>query len=430
MFTKKTLRDVELSGKKVLLRADYNVPLTDLGTVADDYRIKQSVPTIQALLEKGCALIICSHLGRPKGPDDIKNSLRAVRKRLSELLDAEVLFAEDCIGEVATKASAKLKPGQILLLENLRFHPEEEANDESFAKQLASLADVFVQDGFGVVHRAHASTDAVTKFIPAVSGLLLEREVDTITNVMENPDRPLMAIIGGAKISDKIDIINKFIEIADIVAIGGAMANTFLLALGQETGKSLTEPEDVPVARDILAKAKERAAKEKFVLYLPHDAVVADAMDSKAQTRVVDWRAHVFADIESYPKRPPRNATHIAKDEMILDIGPFSGAFMAGSMQLARTVIWNGAMGVTETTSLQGPIGPFSHGTELIVDAMLGQFGNRPFSVVGGGDTVSYIESRNFTELFNHVSTGGGASLELMAGRVLPGVAALLDRDS
>lgn len=429
MFTKKTIRDIDVAGKKVLLRADYNVPLTEFGSVADDYRIKQSLPTVKMLLEKGCALIICSHLGRPKGPDDIKNSLKAVRKRLSELLDHEVLFAEDCIGEATTKQAAKLKPGQILLLENLRYHPEEEANDEAFAKQLASLADVFVQDGFGVVHRAHASTDAVTRFLPAVSGLLLELEVDTITTVMQQPDRPLMAIIGGAKISDKIEIINKFIELADIVAIGGAMANTFLLALGQDTGKSLTEPEDVAVAREVMAKAKERASKERFVLYLPHDAVVADAIDKTAKTRVVDWRAHVFAEVENYPKRPPRDASHINKDEMILDIGPFSGAFMAGAMQLARTVIWNGAMGVTEVASLTGPIGPFAHGTEMIVDAMLGQFGNRPFSVVGGGDTVSYIESRGYTDLFNHVSTGGGASLELMAGRTLPGVAALLDRE-
>ena len=429
MFSKRTVREFDIDHKKVLLRADYNVPLTDLGQVADDYRIKQSLPTIRFLQEHGCKIVICSHLGRPKGPDDIKNSLKAVQKRLAELLEQEVFFAENCVGEAAQQAAARLEPGQVLLLENLRYHKEEEANDENFAKELAGLAEVFVQDGFGVVHRAHASTDAVTRFLPSVAGLLLEREVDTITNVMENPQRPLMAIVGGAKISDKIEILNKFIDIADFVAVGGAMANTFLLAQGFETGKSLTEPEDVQIARDIMEKAKAKAQNQPFVFYLPHDAVVATAMDSKAKTRIVDWRAHVFADVEHYPQQPPEAASKIASDEMILDIGPFSGAFIAGGMQLAKTVVWNGAMGVTEVASLHGPVGPFSHGTELIVDAMLGQFGTRPFSLVGGGDTVSYIEAREYTDLFNHVSTGGGASLELMAGRTLPGVAALLDRD-
>ncbi len=429
MFTKRTVREYDIAHKTVLLRADYNVPLTDLGQVADPYRISQSLPTIKFLQEQNCKIVICSHLGRPKGTDDIKYSLRSVQKTLSELLEQDIQFASDCVGEEASAKAAALQSGQILLLENLRFHTEEEANDDSFASQLASLAEVFVQDGFGVVHRAHASTDAVTRHLPSLAGLLLEKEVDTITNVMENPERPLMAIIGGAKISDKIEIIHKFIEIADIVAIGGAMANTFMLAMGQDTGKSLTEPDAVPIAKEILEKAKAKSDQQKFVFYLPHDAVVATAMDSAAKTRLVDWRAHVIADVTHYPKQPPHTASVVGKDEMILDIGPFSGAFIAGAMQLAKTVIWNGAMGVTEVASQAGPIGPFAHGTELVVDAMLGQFGSRPFSVVGGGDTVSYIESRNYTELFNHVSTGGGASLELMAGRTLPGVAALLDRD-
>lgn len=429
MFTKRTVREYDIAHKTVLLRADYNVPLTDLGQVADSYRISQSVPTIRFLQEQGCKIVICSHLGRPKGPDDIKYSLRAVQKKLSEMLEQDVQMASDCVGEEVKKQAAALEPGQVLLLENLRFHTEEEANDEAFAGQLAELAEVFVQDGFGVVHRAHASTDAVTRRLPSVAGLLLEREVDTITNVMENPERPLMAIIGGAKISDKIEIIHKFIDIADIVAIGGAMANTFLMAMGHDTGKSLTEPDAVPVAKEILEKAKAKSEQQRFVLYLPHDAVVAKEIDKAAPTRIVDWRAHVIADVEHYPKLPPHSASTIAGNEMILDIGPFSGAFIAGAMQLAKTVVWNGAMGVTEVASLHGPVGPFAHGTELVVDAMLGQFGTRPFSVVGGGDTVSYIESRNYTELFNHVSTGGGASLELMAGKTLPGVAALLDRD-
>ena len=350
--------------------------------------------------------------------------------RLGELLGKDkVTFAKDCIGKLAEKAVADLKEGDILLLENLRYHPEEEANDETFASKLASLADIFVQDGFGVVHRAHASTDAVTKFLPSVAGLLLEKEVDTITNVMQQPERPLMAVVGGAKISDKIDVINKFIEIADVVAIGGAMSNTFLVAEGVEVADSLYEAEDVPIAKDIIAKAREKSARQQFIFYIPQDAVVAHKMDKTVPTRIVDFSAHVIADIENYPKRPPITSGTVAEHEMILDIGPFSGAFIAGSMQLAKTVIWNGSMGVTEVSGLQGPVGPFAHGTELVVKALLGQFGHRPFSVIGGGDTVGYIENLGLTKGFNHVSTGGGACLELLAGRTLPGVAALQDKN-
>lgn len=430
MFTKKTIRDIDLDGKRVLLRADYNVPVGDDGAITDDYRIQQSLPTIKYLLEHGVKLVICSHLGRPEGKPGPKLSLAPVAKRLGELLGQDVGFVPDCIGSVAEEAVARLAPKQIILLENLRFHPEEEANDDSFAAQLAKLAEVFVQDGFGVVHRAHASTEAITHHLPSVAGLLLEKEVDTITKVMENPDRPLMAIIGGAKIADKIEILNKFIEIADFLAIGGAMANTFLQAQGVPIAKSMVEPDDVPLAKDLLTKARDKAKSQRFIFYLPQDGVVATSLDKVTSTRIVDWSAHVIADVESYPKRPPETARHINDDEMILDIGPFSGAFIAGGMQLAGTVAWNGTMGVTETAGLQGPVGPFAHGTELVVEAMLGQFGHRPFSLVGGGDTVGYVEQRKLTNSFNHVSTGGGASLELMAGKALPGVAALLDKDS
>jgi len=425
MFTKKTINDIDLNGKKVLLRADYNVPLDDKGEITDDYRVKQSVPTVRALLEKGASVIICSHLGRPDGKPDAKYSLLPVAKRLKELLERDVEFVPDCIGERARKVAEGLQPGQVVLLENLRFHEQEEANDSDFGRQLAELADVFVQDGFGVVHRAHASTEAVTHFRPSVSGLLLEREVDTITNVMENPQRPLVAVIGGAKIADKIEVLKRFIDIADVVAVGGAMANTFLQASGMQIGKSKTDADDLPLAKEILELAKQKSANGRFVFYLPQDGVVATKVDQKTQTRIVDWSAHVVADIENYPKRPAEAASHVADDEMILDIGPFSGAFIAGTLQLAGTVVWNGAMGVTETVGLQGPIGPFAHGTELLLEAMTGQFGNRPFSLVGGGDTVGYIESRKMLEAFNHVSTGGGASLELMSGRQLPGVEAL-----
>ena len=427
MFTKQTIKDIDLSGKTVLLRADYNVPVED-GKITDDYRIKQSLPTLNYILNQGAKLIICSHLGRPSGPNDTANSLFPVAKRLHQLLGKEVEFVPDCVGERAEKAAKSLKPGQVLLLENLRFHPEEEANDDAFATQLASLAEVFVQDGFGVVHRAHASTDAVTRHLPSVAGLLLEKEVDTITNVMEKPERPLVAIIGGAKIADKIDLLHRFIDIADFVAVGGAMANTFLAAEGIDIAHSLYDKADLPVAKDIMHKARAETKKRRFIFAIPRDGVVASKIDTAASTRIVDWSAHVIADIENYPHRAPARASHILWQEMILDIGPFSGSFIAGGIQLANTVVWNGTMGVTETAGLQGPIGPYSHGTDLVVEALLGQFGHKPFTVVGGGDTVGYLENRNLVEHFGHVSTGGGASLELMAGRKLPGVEALANK--
>lgn len=428
MFTKKTIRDIEVTGKTVLMRADYNVPL-EAGKIYDDYRIRQSLPTIQYLLERQARLIICSHLGRPDGKPNPADSLFPVAKRLGELIGADkVTFVADCIGPVAERAVAALQPGQVLLLENLRFHAEEERDDQQFAGRLASLAELFVQDGFAVVHRKHASTDAITHFLPSVAGLLLEKEVDTITNVMEQPIRPLVVVIGGAKIADKIDVLHKFIELADLVAIGGAMANTFLAAEGITVGKSNYEADDLGVAKDILAKARAREKRGPFVFYLPQDGVVAHAVDKTKPTRIVDWSAHVIADIESYPKRPPPAASQVHDDEMILDIGPFSGSFIAGSLQLSNTVVWSGTLGVTETVGLQGPVGPYAHGTQLVIEAILGQFGHRPFSLVGGGDTVGYVEQLHLTNAFDHVSTGGGASLELMAGRQLPGVEALQDQ--
>ncbi|MBI1857135.1 phosphoglycerate kinase [Candidatus Saccharibacteria bacterium] len=428
-FYKKTIRDIDIAGKRVLLRTDYNVPLNEKYHITDDYRIKQSLPTIRYLLDKNCKVIICSHLGRPKSADDISCSLRPVARRLGQLLDQPVEFAEDCVGQKAEEAATQLYQQQILVLENLRFHPEEETNDSEFAKRLASLAEVFVQDGFGVVHRAHASTDKVTSYLPSVAGLLLEKEVDIITNVMENPRRPLAAIIGGAKIADKIDVLNRFLDIADFVAVGGAMANTFLLAEGIDIGKSVADIDDIDLAREVIAKARHKSKKQHFIFYLPQDGVVATSLNKTAHTRIVDWDAHVIADIENYPKRPSRKTGKVAHNEMILDIGPFSGAFIAGGLQFANTVVWNGAMGVTETPSLNGPIGPFAHGTDIIAEAMLGEYGHKPFTVVGGGDTVGYIEKHKLQNLVDHVSTGGGASLELMAGKKLPGVEALLNKE-
>jgi len=428
MFTKKTIDDIDVQNKRVLLRADYNVPVGEGGVITDDFRIKQSIPTLQALLAKNVALVVCSHLGRPDGKPNPQFSLEPVSKRLSELLGKPVAFAKDCIGTDAEAAVKNVQPGQVLLLENLRFHPEEEQNDDAFAAKLAKYGDIFVQDGFGVVHRAHASTDAITHHLPSVAGLLLAKEVDTITRVMDAPERPLMAIIGGAKISDKIDVLERFIDIADFIAVGGAMANTFLAAEGIDIAKSKFEQNDVPIAKDIMAKARAKAKQERFIFYIPQDGVVASSLDKTASTRIVDWDVHMIAEVESYPKAPRDESRKVAANELILDIGPFSGAFIAGGVQLANTVVWNGTMGVTEIAGLQGPVGPFAHGTELVIDAMLGDYGHRPFSLVGGGDTVGYIEQRKLTGAFNHVSTGGGASLELMAGRKLPGVEALQDK--
>jgi 3-phosphoglycerate kinase len=427
MFTKQTIRDIDLHDKAVLLRADYNVPVAE-GKITDDYRIKQSLPTINYLLKHGARVIICSHLGRPKSPKDTSCSLFPVAKRLQQLLDKPVEFATDCVGEAAEKAAKNLKPGHVLLLENLRFYPEEEADDDKFAQQLARLADVFVQDGFGVVHRAHASTDAITRHLPSVAGLLVEKEVDIITQVMHKPQRPLVAIIGGAKIADKIDVLQKCIKLADFVAVGGAMANTFLAARGLDVEASLYDKADLPLARDILKAAEAEAKERRFIFAIPQDGVVVHKIDKSAPTRIVDWGTHTIADIENYPKRVPARTGRIAPHEKIVDIGPFSGSFIAGGVQLANTVIWNGTMGITETESLQGPVGPYAHGTELVIEALLGDFGHKPFTVVGGGDTVGYIEKRKLVDCFGHVSTGGGASLELMAGRKLPGVEALRDK--
>jgi phosphoglycerate kinase len=426
-FNKKTINDIDVAGKRVLVRVDFNVPLKN-GKITDDYRIKKALPTINALIEKGAKIILCSHIGRPDGVPVQKYSLKPCGVRLGELLDKKINFVSDCIGRDAKKKSDLLREGEILLLENLRFYSEEVANDDDFAKNLAELADVFVQDGFGVAHRAHASTDAITKHLPSVAGLLVEREVDTITKVLENPERPLMAVIGGAKISDKIQILKRFIKIADFVVVGGAMANTFLLAQGMKIGKSLADKKDVPLAREIMELAHKESKKRQFIFYLPQDGVVATDKENPQFTRVVDWGVHAFASIQSYPARPPLKTEKVLSNERILDIGPFSGAFISGGIQLAKTVVWNGALGVTETGAVHGPIGPFSHGTDLLVNALMGDHGNKPRSVVGGGDTVGYVEGRKLSDYFMHVSTGGGASMELMSGNKLPGVEALANK--
>ena len=426
-FSKKTIKDITITNKTVLVRADYNVPIEN-GKITQDYRIKMSLPTIQYLLDKNCRVIICSHLGRPDGKRNMEFSLAPVAKHLQKLLGHELFFIPDAIGESAQKAVAALKPGQVALLENLRFYPGEEANDKEFAQQLAAYAEVFVQDGFGVVHRAHASTDAITKLLPSVAGLLLEKEIITIEAAITNPKRPLMAIIGGAKIADKISVIERFIKLADVVVIGGAMANTFLLARKMRVGKSLVDVDDVPTAQRIIDMAAAESKKRGFVFYVPQDGVVAEKMDKMAKTRIVDWSAHVIAEIEAYPKKAGVSSGQVKATEAIFDIGPYSGAFIAGLAQLAQTVVWNGTMGVTEVKGLHGPVGPFAHGTEAVIEALIGEFGHKPVSIVGGGDTAAYIEERQMTDCFSHVSTGGGASLDLMSGKKLPGIEALANK--
>lgn len=427
-FWKQTVTEYDIHSKRVLVRADYNVPLNDNGQIIDDYRLKQSLPTLQYILEQACSIVIVSHLGRPKGRYDERFSLEPIAQRLSQLFNREVQFCHDTVGNEAKQRVNSLSPGDILLLENLRFYDEEVDNDDVFAHQLAQHGEVFVQDGFGVVHRPHASTDAITRHIPSVAGLLLEREVSTIIDSVHQPERPLMAVVGGAKVSDKIDVLHQFVKSADVVAIGGAMSNTFLRAKGLDVGRSLSDPADIPLAKEIVAAAEDKARCSDFVFYLPQDAVVAKKVSKSAQTRIVDWGSHVFADVEAYPAQPKSEDISLDEDDMILDIGPYSGAFIAGLMQLAKTVVWNGAMGVTEVPSLHSPIGPFSHGSELIAQACAGHFGHRPKSVVGGGDTVGYLQSSGMLEAFSHVSTGGGATLDLIAGRPMPGIDALLDK--
>lgn len=427
MFTKQTVRDIDLHGKTVLLRADYNVPLTK-GSIADDYRIQQSLPTVQYLLKHDIKLIICSHLGRPKGKYDPALSLAPVAKRLQQLLDHPVKFVPDCVGEAVTQAVADMRQGDVLLLENVRFRPEEEANDAAFAKQLAALADIYVNDSFGVDHHPSVTVSGLPGLLPGVAGFLVEKEMNVLTEVMQNPKRPLVAVIGGAKIADKLDVMNRFIEIADAVAVGGAMANTFLKVQGVDIGDSLYDKSEVRVAKDVLQAAAQQSEKRSFSFVVPRDVVVAGKIDPVAPTRIVELTGPVIASIQQYPKHTPQGASHIHAHEKILDIGPSSAADIAGAIQLANTVVWSGTMGVTETPSPDGGIGPTAHGTQTVIEAMIGQFGHKPFSVVGGGDTVSYVQSRQLTKAFGHVSTGGSSSLEVLAGHKLPGIEALLKK--
>lgn len=391
---KKTVRDLDVAGKKVLVRVDFNVPLNDKGEITDDTRITASLPTIQYLLEQKAAVILMAHLGRPKGQIKPELSLAPVAKHLGKLLGKKILFAPDCVGEAAQAAASKLKPGHILLLENLRFHKEEEKNDMEFAEKLASLADLYVNDGFGVSHRAHASVEGVTHFLPAAAGFLLEKEIQYVGQAVTNPLHPFVAIIGGAKVSDKIGVISNLLDKVDTLLIGGGMANTFLAAQGYKMGKSLVEEDKLDLAKELLAKAK----KNKVNMLLPTDLVMAAAFAPDAE--------HVTEKVKN-----------LNQAYMALDIGAETSKAYAEALADAKMIVWNGPMGVFEMDA-------FCKGTEAVAKAVAK---SRATSIVGGGDSVAAIEKLGLAKRITHISTGGGASLEYLEGKVLPGVAALDD---
>ncbi|MDD3157721.1 phosphoglycerate kinase [Anaeromusa sp.] len=391
---KKSLKDIVVMGKKVFVRVDYNVPMKD-GVITNDNRIRATLPTLEYLLAQNAALVLASHLGRPKGAPVPEFTLAPVAKRLSELLGKEVLFAPDCVGEEAAAMAKALKPGQILLLENLRYHKEEEKNDPEFSRQLASLAEVAVNDAFGVSHRAHASVEGITKYIPTVAGFLLEKEILFLGQAVNNPVRPFVAIIGGAKVSDKIGVIENLLTKVDRLIIGGGMANTFLAAKGFATGKSLVEEDKLDLARELMVKAKN-AGKE---LLLPVDVTIADRFAADAANKVVA-------------------ADAIEGDWMALDIGPVTSKAYAEALKDAKTVVWNGPMGVFE-------MDVFAKGTEAVAKAVAASGAK---SIVGGGDSIAALEKLGLAREITHISTGGGASLEFLEGKVLPGVAALADK--
>lgn len=395
-LSKKTLDDICVNGKRVLVRVDYNVPLTEELKVADDKRIVAAMPTVKKLLDNGAKVILCSHLGRPKGKVEPTMSLRPVYEKLCELLpDTKIYFVNDCISQEAKDKAMSLKDGEILLLENLRFYKEEEANDPDFAKKLADMAEIFVSDAFGTAHRAHASTAGVTQYLPAVCGLLIEKELHFLESALTNPVRPFIAVLGGAKVSSKIGVIRNLLTKCDTLLIGGGMSYTFFKAMGYEIGTSLLDEENIDLAKSLMQEAKDKGVK----LLLPVDTVVADKFDKDAKFKTV-------------------KSSEMPSDMMGMDIGEETREIYAREIENAKTVIWNGPLGVFEFPQ-------FAKGTEAVAHACAKCDG---ITIIGGGDSASAVKKLGYADKMSHVSTGGGASLEYLEGKVLPGIAALNDK--
>ena len=395
-MNKKTVKDICVKGKKVLVRCDFNVPLDENKNITDETRINAALPTIKYLLDNGAAVILCSHLGRPKGEFNMKYSLAPVAKCLSEKLGFEVKLAKDVIGPDAKKLVAEVKPGEAILLENVRFQPEEEKNDPAFAKELASMADLYVSDAFGTVHRAHASTAGVAAYLPAVAGFLIGKELDFLGSAVENPKRPFVAILGGAKVKDKIGVITNLLEKVDTLIIGGGMAYTFQKAMGKEIGKSLLDEERIDLAKDLMEKAKAKGVK----LLLPVDNVCGSDFSNDCNIITVDADQGIPADYEG------------------MDIGPKSVKLFSDAIKEAKTVVWNGPMGVFEFPN-------FAKGTLAIATAMAE---SDAITIIGGGDSAAAVTQMGLADRMSHISTGGGASLEFLEGKTLPGVACLEDK--
>jgi len=398
-MNKLTIEDLDLRGKRAFIRVDFNVPMKD-GMVTDDTRIRETIPTLRLAIQKGGRLVLASHLGRPKGRPDAKYSMLLAAKKLEQLIERPVRFASDCVGPVPESKSKSLADGEILVLENLRFHPEEEKNDEAFSKQLAALCDgVFVCDAFGSAHRAHASVVGITKFVTqAAAGLLMEKEIKYIGKAITNPTRPFVAILGGAKVSDKIEVVENLMKIADAMLIGGGMAYTFLKAQGLGVGKSLMEEDKLDLARKILADAKQK----NFKLLLPVDNVIAPEFKADAPSKIAD-------------------VTAVPADQMGLDIGPKTIEVYKAELAKAKTIVWNGPMGVFEMPA-------FAKGTLEIAKAVAAATTRGATSIIGGGDSVAAVHQAGVAKQISHISTGGGASLEFLGGRKLPGVEALTDK--
>ena len=394
---KKTIRDIDVKGKKVFVRADFNVPMDEHQNITNDTRIRATIPTIRHLLDGGAAVILACHVGRPTEAREPKFSTKPIVARLSELLGHEVKWAPDCVGPEAEKAAAALKPGEVLLLENLRYHKEEKKNDPVFAKQLAALADIAVDDAFGVAHRAHASNVGITAYLETVAGFLMEKEINYIGKTLEDPKRPFVAIIGGAKVSDKIGVIENMIDKVDTIIIGGGMAHTFDASKGYPIGDSLCERDKIGLAKELLEKAEKKGVK----VVLPVDVVIADKFAADANTKTVD-------------------VDKIPDGWQALDSGAKTSEEYVKALQGAKTVIWNGPMGVFEFDA-------FAKGTEAVAHAVAEATKRGAVSIVGGGDSIAALKKTGLSDRISHISTGGGATLELLEGKVLPGIAALAD---